>query len=115
MSDTLASTDPDGLASFQVETTVIGGVARVILHGELDFSMLDQLDVVLEDIQLDGTRFLQLDLSQLVFADTAAVRRLAAFTAAARTAGHDVVTVGANRTFGKVAAVLRVQDDLGLT
>jgi ABC-type transporter Mla MlaB component len=115
MSDTLALTDPDGVASFQVETTVVGGVARVILHGELDFSMLDQLDVALKNIPLDGTRFLQLDLSQLVFADTAAVRRLGAFTAAARAAGHDVMTVGANRTLCKVAAVLRVQDDLGLT
>jgi ABC-type transporter Mla MlaB component len=115
MSDTLASTDPDGVQSFRVETTVVGGVARVILRGELDFSMLDQLDVALENAPLDGTRFLQLDLSQLVFADTAAVRRLAAFAAATGAAGHDVKTFGANQTFRTVAAVLHVQDDLGLT
>lgn len=115
MSDTLASTDPDGVESIQVETTVVEGVARVILHGELDFSMLDQLDAALENTPLDGVRFLQFDLSRLVFADTAAVRRLAAFTAAARAAGHDVKTFGANRTFRKVAAVLHVQEDLGLT
>lgn len=115
MSDTLESTDPDGVEHIQVETTVAEGVARVSLHGELDFSMLDQLDVALEGTQLDGTRFLQLDLSQLVFADTAAVRRLAAFTAAATAAGHDVRTFGANRTFRRVAGVLHVQDDLGLT
>lgn len=115
MSDTLASTGPDGVESFRVETTVVGGVARVILHGELDFSMLDQLDVVLEDAPLDGTRFLQLDLSHLVFADTAAVRRLAAFAASTRADGRDVMTFGANQTFRTVAAVLLVQDDLGLT
>ena len=115
MSGTLASTDLGGVENIEVETAVFGGVARVILHGELDFSMLDQLDVALENTPLDGTRFVQLDLSQLVFADTAAVRRLAAFTAAARAAGHDVKTFGANRTFRTVAAVLHVQDDLGLT
>lgn len=115
MSHTVASTDPAGVENIQVETTVVGGVARVIIRGELDFSMLDQLDVALENIRLEGTRFLQLDLAQLVFADTAAVRRLAAFTAAARQAGHDVKTFGANRTIHKVAAVLHVQDDLGLT
>jgi ABC-type transporter Mla MlaB component len=115
MSDTLASTDPDGVEDVRVENTVVGDVARVILHGELDFSMLDQLDVALDNIPLDGTRLLQLDLSQLVFADTAAVRRLAAFAAATRAAGHDVKTLGANRTFCKVAAVLHVQGDLGLT
>jgi ABC-type transporter Mla MlaB component len=115
MSDTLASTDPDGVEDFRVETTVVGGVARVVLRGELDFSMLDQLGVALENSPRDGAGFLQLNLSQLVFADTAAVRRLAAFAAAVRAAGHDVETVGANRTFCKVAAVLRVQDDLGLT
>src|SRR5687768_3381175 len=112
MSDTLASTDPDGVENIQVETTVVEGVARVIIHGELDFSMLDQLDAALENTPLDGARFLQLDLSRLVFADTAAVRRLAAFTAAAKAAGHDVMTFGANRTFRKVAAVLHVQEDL---
>lgn len=115
MSDALASTDPDGVEDFRAEIAVVGGVARVVLRGELDFSMLDQLDVALENSPPDGARVVQLDLSQLVFADTAAVRRLAAFTAAARAAGHDVETVGANRTFCKVAAVLRVQDDLGLT
>ena len=115
MSNTLASTDPDGVESIQVETTVVGGVARVILRGELDFSMLDQLDVALGNVPLEGTRSVHLDLAKLVFADTAAVRRLAAFTAAARAAGHDVMTFGANRTFRKVAAVLHVQEDLGLT
>jgi ABC-type transporter Mla MlaB component len=115
MSDTLASTDPDGVESFRVQTTVVGAVARVILHGELDFSMLDRLDVALGDAPLGGTRFVQLDLSPLVFADTAAVRRLAAFAAATRAAGHDVTTFGANQTFRTVAAVLHVQDDLGFT
>jgi ABC-type transporter Mla MlaB component len=115
MSDTCASTNPDGVENVQVETIVVGGVARVILSGELDFSSLDQLDAALDDVLLEGTRFLQLDVAQLVFADTAAVRRLGAFTAAARQTGHQVETIGANRTFHRVAAVLDVQDDLGLT
>lgn len=113
MSPTLTSTGPDGVEDFQVEAAVVGGVARVILHGEVDFSRLDQLDAALEDVPLEGVRFLQLDLSQLVFADTAAVRRLVAFTAAARQAGHQVETLGATRSFHRVAAVLDVHHDLG--
>lgn len=115
MSETLPSTDPDGVDDIQVETTVVGDAARIILHGEVDFSMLAQLDAALGDAPLEGIRFLQLDLAQLVFADTAAVRRLVAFTAAARRTGHEVETIGANRSFRKVAAVLDVQHDLGLT
>jgi len=95
MSDTLASADPDGVESIPIDVTVVGGVARVILLGELDFSMLDRLHVSLENSPPEATRFLQLDLSRLVFADTAAVRRLAAFTTAARRAGQHFETIGA--------------------
>ena len=115
MSDTFASTDADGVEDFRAETAVVGGAVRLTLHGELDFSMLDQLDVALDATPLAGTAFLQLDVSQLAFVDTAAVRRLAAFAATTRATGHDVKTFGANRTFRKVAGVLHVQDDLGLT
>ena len=115
MSDTLASTDPDGVENVRVETTVVEGVARITLHGEVDFSMLDQLDAALGDAPSEGVWLVQVDLAQLVFADTAAVRRLAAFTDAARQTGHQVETIGASRTLCRVAAVLGVQDDLGLT
>lgn len=115
MSHAHASTDPDGVEGSQVETSVVGEVARVVLRGELDFSMLSQLDAALGGIALEGDQVVHLDLSLLEFADTAAVRRLAAFATAARRAGHDVETVGANRTIRRVAAVLHVDDDLGLT
>lgn len=115
MSDTPTAMPPSGVESIRVETAVVGGVVRVIFHGEVDFCMLDRLDAALELVPLEGTRLLQLDLAPLVFADAAAVRRLAAFTAAARQAGHQVRTIGANRNFHRIAVVLDVQDDLGLT
>ena len=57
----------------------------------------------------------QLDLTHLRFADVAAVRLLGRFARQARGTGHDVRTSGAGTTLRKVAALLGVADDLGLS
>ena len=80
-----------------------------------DFSKIHELDQALRNIELDGARLVHLDLTQLAFADVATIRRLAAFAGYAKRSGPDVTTCGARPTVRKVANLLRVQDDLGLS
>ena len=107
--------DPRGADALRVETVKDGHVLRVALHGESDFSKIHELDQALRNIELDGARLVHLDLTQLAFADVATIRRLAAFAGYAKRTGPDVTTCGARPIVRKVANLLRVQEDLGLS
>ncbi len=90
------------------------GVLRVSIDGEADLCTLDQLTRRLRDLDLDEGVQVQLELTQLRFADVATVRLLGCFARQAQHTGHHVTTDGAGNTFRKVAALLGVLDDLGL-
>ena len=115
MAHTATSRDPDGVQGLRVETLQGAHILRVALHGECDFSRIHELDQVLRSIELDGARLVDLDLTHLTFADVATIRRLAAFAGHMKRTGHDVTTNGAHHTLRKVADLLHVQDDLGLS
>lgn len=97
-----------------VETRTGQGVLRVLIDGEVDFCTLAQLGRPLRDLMLDDGVLVQLDLTELRFADVAAVRQLGCFARQARRTGHRVTTRGAGKTLRKVATLLGVADDLGL-
>ncbi len=98
----------------RVETVTDGNVLRVALHGECDFSKVSYLDQTLRGLELDGSRLVYLDLSQLAFADVATIRHLAAFAGDTKRGGQDVATGGAHPTLRKVADLLQVHGELGL-
>ncbi len=109
-----ATTRPGEVSGVRVQTVADGPVLRVAVYGECDFSTVSSLDHALGDIDLDGSRLVRLDLTQLTFADVATIRRLAAFAGDAKRAGQDVATVGAHPTLRKVADLLQVHGELGL-
>lgn len=106
--------NPDELHMLRIETLTAEDSARVILQGEADIATLRDLDTALEHVELGGAATVQLELDGLEFADSATIRRLAAFAREAKRTGHDVQTCGASPTLRKVARMLNVQDDLGL-
>jgi len=97
-----------------VGTRAAPGVLCVSIDGEADLCTLDQLTRRLRDLDLGDGVHVQLELTQLRFADVATVRLLGCFARHAHHTGHQVTTQGAGNTFRKVALLLGVQDDLGL-
>ena len=104
----------DEVERVSLETRAAPGVMRVLIDGEADLSTLEQLTRRLRELDLDDGVQVQLELTQLRFADVAAVRLLGCFARQARLTGHQVTTRGAGNTFRKVASLLGVLDDLGL-
>ena len=115
MPHTATLTDVDDVENLRVETEKHADVLRVVLHGECDFSRIQELSQALPTLDPDTARLVQLDLTHLAFADTATIRRLAVFAGHARRTGHDVQTFGAHPTMARVADLLHVQLDLGLS
>lgn len=114
MAHTATRIDPDDRGSLRVEIVTDERSLRVVLRGECDFSMLQELDRALPRFPADTARLVQLDLAHLAFADTATIRRLAIFARHARRTGHEVQTIGARPTVARVASLLHAQHDLGL-
>jgi anti-anti-sigma regulatory factor len=107
-------TGPDDVRDFRIATHKGNDTAWILLRGEADISTLDQLETALERVDLDGTRSVHLDVSELAFVDAATIRRLTVFAVRARQAGHHVDTCGAGPTFRMVARLLGVRDHLRL-
>ncbi len=115
MADAVTTTGVGDVDGLRVETLTDGHVLRVVLHGECDFSTVPDLDQTLRSLELTGSRVVYLDLTHLAFADVATIRHLAAFAGDAKRAGQDVATRGAHPTVRKVADLLQVHGELGLT
>ena len=88
--------------------------AWVILRGEADIATLGDLEAALTHVELHDRKPVNLDVTELTFADVATVRRLALFAHQARQAGHSVRTCGATPALRKVADILGFHTDLGL-
>ena len=115
MADMVTTTGAGDRGDLRVETARDGHVLRVALHGECDFSRVPDLDQTLRGLELDGSRLVYLDLTHLTFADVATIRHLAAFAGDAKRAGQDVATCGVHPTLRKVADLLQVHGELGLS
>jgi anti-anti-sigma regulatory factor len=108
-------TYPDDARELRVVTVEDDRALRVVLRGECDFSRIQELDQGLPRLQPGGPQLVQLDLTHLAFADSATICALAQFARHARGTGHDVQTFGAHPAVAKVAGLLDVELDLGLT
>jgi anti-anti-sigma factor len=103
-----------GAARLRIETLGDASAARIVLRGEVDAADVDQLKTALDNIQMDGARTVELDVSDLGFVDVAALRALTAFAHQVKRTGRTVVTRGAGPTLSRIAQVLGVNNDLGL-
>jgi ABC-type transporter Mla MlaB component len=110
--------DPAGPADsawVRLEAVSGPGVLRVLIDGEVDFCTLDQLGAALRALVLNDGVLVQLDVVHLRFVDVAALRLLTGWVREARRTGHRVCTTGAGLTLRKVAALLEIDDDLGIS
>ena len=97
-----------------IETRCHDGVVTLVLRGEADIATVDRLEATLARIEADGTRTVHVDLTELEFADVAALRHLMLFAARARSKGHQVTSSGARPVLRRVAGLLGGEDALGL-
>jgi anti-anti-sigma factor len=107
-------TDPAYEGSLHVRAAVGEVSTWVAVAGEADVADVRGLDDALSRVPVDATPVVHLDLSELTFADSQAVRRLADFAVRVRASGREVRTSGANRLVRRVATVRGVDDELGL-
>lgn len=105
----------DDTHALHVETVKHDDAAWVIVQGEADLATLQELEVALTRIPLDDARVVHLHLDRLTFADVATLRQLTAFARTAKQSGRDIQTCGANPMIRKVARMLAVHEDLGLS
>jgi anti-anti-sigma factor len=98
-----------------VETARDEHAARIILHGEIELRTVEALEAAFTSIELDGQRTVQIEVSDLDFVDAAALRRLAALAMRLRQGGYDVTTRGARPVLQRMARVLELSDELGLS
>jgi anti-anti-sigma factor len=99
----------------RIEAVSGPGVLCVLMDGEVDFCTLDRLGAALRELVLDDGVLVQLDVTHLRFVDVAALRLLTGWVREAQRTGHRVRTTGAGQTLRKVAALLQIDDDLGIT
>ena len=114
MSGLPAATDTAPASTLGVQVLDGHDSTWVILEGEADIATLAHLRDALGQVVLDGARPVQLDVTELVFADVATIRQLATFARQARQSGHSVRTCGAGPTLSKVATILGFRTELGI-
>lgn len=107
--------NPSERRHLRVETITSDGITWVILRGESDIAVVEDLATALAHIELDGSKFVHLHLHDLAFADSATLRELFLFARQVKRAGRDVQTCGASPTLHQVARVLGVHDELGMS
>jgi anti-anti-sigma factor len=98
----------------RVETAVDSETAWIVIRGEADFANVDQLGATLTGLQLDGTKSVRIDASELAFFDVATMRCLTTFARTMKETGRDVAVCGATPMLQDVAHVLGLRDELGL-
>lgn len=110
----MTSSSKPGDARIRVDAVDGESTARIIIRGEADAANADNLKDALDSIVLDGARTVQLDVSDLTFADVAALRQLTAFAHHMRQDRRAVKTCGAQPTLHRMVLMLDVQGELGL-
>ena len=98
----------------RVETISDGETTRIVICGEADFANVHRLDATLTSIELDGTKSVRIDASDLAFFDATTLRCLTDFAHMVKRTGRDITTCGATPLLRDVARMLELQDELGL-
>lgn len=109
------SIDQDAPSRLRVETVHREDAFWLVLRGEADIATLEQLEDALAHVELDRAKPVHLHLTDLDFADVATLRELTNFARQAKQAGHDIKTCGATPTLRKVALLLSLHQDLGIS
>ncbi len=99
----------------RIETGNQDGATWLTLRGEADIASLEDLQDALASIKLNGCTCVHLNVAGLDFADVATLRQLALFARQARQEARAVTTCGATAVIRKVACLLSVDEELGLT
>ena len=98
---------------FEVTTSTEGGVATVVLGGELDIATAPLLDATLADVERNGTGTVLLDLARVQFIDSTGLRSLLSARQRAEAAGRKLrlanLPVDVERVFD-VTGVRRIFD-----
>jgi anti-anti-sigma regulatory factor len=98
-----------------VEKCTYEAEAWILLHGQADYTNLSHLEAELTNLKLDGARCVHMHLGDLDFCDTASMRQLLLFARLVREGNREVITFGAGPTFRKVARLLGVAHELGIS
>jgi anti-sigma B factor antagonist len=98
---------------FEVTTSTEGGVATVVLEGELDIATAPLFDATLADVERNGTGTVLLDLARVQFIDSTGLRSLLSARQRAEAAGRKLrlanLPVDVERVFD-VTGVRRIFD-----
>lgn len=106
------------MTGFSMDTDVRDGVARVILTGEFDLSVVPRVDDEIMRMEATGPTVLVLDLSALTFMDSSGLRVVVTADERARRDGRRFTVVNGpdavRRVFEitKVDKVVEIVDDL---
>lgn len=101
-------------AYLDLESAWDGRATRITLRGEADLASAHDLEAGLAAVELDGTKRVELDISDLRFLDVAALRELTLFARRLRENGYEVKTYGAQPMVEQLVHLTGVHHDLGL-
>ena len=99
----------------EVVAVTYGSTTSILLHGEADLACLEVLTDSLAGLDLANTSTVHLDARGLAFCDVATLRALAEFARRARKQNRTVVTFGPSPMLRKMAQMMGVDADLGIS
>ena len=91
-----------------------GGVAHVVLTGELDLSTIEQVEKALAGVEADGPETVALDLARLTFLDSSGLRVIVSADQRARREKRRFVVVRGPDTVQRVFSITRLDEQLEL-
>jgi anti-anti-sigma factor len=86
-------------------TQADGGGVRVVLTGELDLAQAYEFDARMREIEAQAPERIVLDISELLFVDSAGLGRIMAVHKRSRLAGRPLILTRAPRAVQRVLAV----------
>lgn len=99
----------------RVETIDHDHAVWILLRGEADIATLVHLEASLARIPIEGSKSVHLHVADLDFCDVSTLLQLTDFARTVTKAGQHVTTCGARPIIHKVARLLDVHGDLGMT
>ena len=104
-----------GDGTLTIETVSSELAAWITVHGEADIANVDQLKAALASVELAGRESVHIHVYDLQFADVASVRELAIFAIRAKQSGVTITICGAQPRLHRLARLMQVDGELGLT
>jgi len=89
-----------------------GGLAHVVLTGELDLSTVEKVEQELQRVESDEPAVVALDLSRLTFLDSSGLRLIVSADQRARTANRRFAIVRGPDTVQRVFSITHLDEQL---